>query len=328
MRVLVTGGRGMLGSATAQALVHAGHDVTVMQRGVAPVDVPQIHVDISDEDAVIHHVRGYEAIVHMAARVTTVGRWSEFERVNVVGTKNMLTAARASGVERFVYVSSPSVAHQGRSLIGSAADPASPAHATSFYSRSKAIAERAVLAESDFATVAIRPHLVWGPGDTQLIARIVERAKQGRLVLINGGTALIDTTYVDNAADAMVQGLAHAPDFGVRGLPFVISNGEPRTIKELFTAITQAAGAPAPTRSIPAPVARVAGTLVEGMWRVLNRQDEPPMTRFLAEQLSTAHWFAQKEVREALHWEPRIGLDEGFARLAQWYTGVASQPSK
>jgi len=327
MRVLVTGGRGLLGSVTTRALTRAGHDVTVMQRGTAPVDVQQLHVDISDANAVNNVVKNFEAIVHMAARVSTVGPWSEFERVNVFGTRNMLHAARVSGVERFVYISSPSVAHQGQSLVGSGAEPASPRHTTGFYSRSKAIAEQAVLHESAFATVAIRPHLVWGPGDTQLIDRIVQRARQGRLMLINSGTALIDTTYVDNAADSIVQALTHVVDPGVRGRPFVVSNGEPRTIAELFTAITQAAGAPPPTRSVPAPVARMGGFMVEQVWRLLRRPDEPPMTRFLAEQLSTAHWFAQSEVRQALHWAPRVGLDEGFERLTRWYAGVASDPA-
>jgi 2-alkyl-3-oxoalkanoate reductase len=176
MRVLVTGARGMLGSATARAMVAAGHEVTVLQRGDAALPYPQIRADICDAGALAEACRDQEAVVHLAARVSITGPWRDFERTNVQGTEALLQASRQGGVQRFVYVSSPSVAHAGRSIVGGGADRADPAGARSFYSRSKAIAENLVLAQSDFASVAIRPHLVWGPGDEQLVGRIVERA--------------------------------------------------------------------------------------------------------------------------------------------------------
>jgi nucleoside-diphosphate-sugar epimerase len=146
---------------------------------------------------------------------------------------------------------------------------------------------------------------------------VVARARAGRLVLVGGGTALIDTTYVDNAADALVAALARVDD--VHGQSFVVSNGEPRTVAELLARICRAAGAPEPARSVPAPVAVAGGFVAERAWELLARTDEPPMTRFLAEQLATAHWFDQRRTRQALGWRPSIGLDEGFARLAAWY---------
>ena len=154
----------------------------------------------------------------------------------------------------------------------------------------------------------MRPHLVWGPGDTQLVGRIVARARAGRLAVVGTGAALIDTTYVDDAVDALVAALDRAPDLHRRVL--VVSGGEPRPVAELLASICAAAGAPAPRIAVPASLARAAGAVVETLWR-----RDPPMTRFLAEQLSTAHWFDQRETRAALGWTPRIGLDEGFRRL-------------
>ncbi len=158
------------------------------------------------------------------------------------------------------------------------------------------------------AVVVVRPHLVWGPGDTQLVDRIVARARAGRLAVVGTGAALIDTTYVDDAVDALVAALDRAP--GLHGRVFVVSGGEPRPVAELLASICAAAGARAPRRAVPAPLAQAAGVVVQSLWR-----RDPPMTRFLAEQLSTAHWFDQRETRAALGWAPRVGLDEGFRRL-------------
>jgi nucleoside-diphosphate-sugar epimerase len=249
-----------------------------------------------------------------------IGEWDEFDSVNVGGTQNVLDAMRTHGIRRLVHVSSPSVAHFGEPLVAADADPADPDRAHGHYARSKAMAERLVLdaVDDSFAAVAIRPHLVWGPGDTQLVGRIVERAASGRLVLINGGSALIDTTYLDNAADALVAALDRVDD--VSGEAFVVTNGEPRTVAELLGRICRAAGAPEPTRSVSRAVASGAGAVVERAWSVTGREGEPPMTRFLAEQLSTAHWFDQRRTQQRLQWTPTVPLAEGFERLAASYT--------
>jgi len=317
-RILVTGASGMLGAGVARALAARGDEVVVMQRRASGLGLAEVRGDVTDPKAVRQAVEGCEAVVHLAAKVSLVGDIEEFRRINVGGTRTLLDAARASGVRRFVYVSSPSVAHAGSALVGAGAGPADPDHARGPYARTKAEAEvMALHADApDFAVVAIRPHLVWGPGDEQLVARIAARARAGRLVLIYGGHALIDTTYVDNAVDAMVAACDRAGDEGVHGQAFVVSNGEPRTVAELLTRIAQAGGWPAPERSVPFPLARAAGWVVERAWRLLRRSGEPPMTAFLAEQLATAHWFDQRATRAALGWEPTVSLDEGFARLA------------
>ena len=319
MRVLVTGASGMLGGAVARSLAQRGDDVVLMQRRPSRLDLPERLVDLRDRDAVQSALRGMDGVIHLAAKVNVVGPWADYVAVNVDGTRTLLEAARDAGVGRFVQVSSPSVAHAGRSLVAAPAGPADPASARGSYSRSKAMAEQLALAAHGpgFAVIAVRPHLVWGPGDTQLVARIVERGRTRRLALVGRGTSLIDTTYVDNAADALVAALDAADSAG--GAAYVVSNGEPRPVAEILTAICTAAGVPGPRFTVPFPLAWAAGAAVESIWSWRGRETDPPITRFLAEQLATAHWFDQRHTRQALHWSPRVTLDDGFTRLAATY---------
>lgn len=323
-RILVTGGRSLLGAAVARRLAARGDSVTVLQRRPAGLDLPEVLADLGDRDAVRRAVAGNDVVVHLAAKVGVSGTWPEFLATNVTGTGTVVTACRDLGVRRLVHVSSPSVAHGGSALVGVGATPADPERTRGHYARSKAIAERIALAADgpDLRVLAVRPHLVWGPGDTQLIARIVERAHRGSLPILGSGAALVDTTYVDNAADALVAAVDRVD--GVHGRALVVSNGEPRPIGELIGAIARAGGAPVPSRHVPPTLGLVAGAAVEAVWgirRGLGRPGagDPPMTRFLAEQLSTAHWFDQRLTRELLDWRPRIDLAEGFDRLAAFY---------
>jgi nucleoside-diphosphate-sugar epimerase len=210
-------------------------------------------------------------------------------------------------------------------LVGVGAEPADPAQARGSYARSKAVAERRALdADSgDLHVVVVRPHLVWGPGDTQLVQRIVDRARAGRLPLLGSGAALIDTTYVDNAAGALVAALDVAEE--AHGQALVVTNGEPRPVAEVLRRLCRAAGAPEPRLRVPAGVAKAAGSIVDALWAVTARRDVPPITRFLAEQLSTAHWFDQRRTRQLLQWEPAVSLDSGFARLTAWYAEAAAR---
>lgn len=318
-RVLVTGASGMLGAGVARALADRGDEVVVLQRRPSGLGLREVRGEVTDLPAVERAVAGCEAVIHLAARVSLTGPMAEFRRVNVEGTATVVRAAVESGVRRFVQVSSPSVAHTGSALVGAGAQSADPQRARGPYAVTKAQAELLALAADapGFAVVAVRPHLVWGPGDEQLVARIVARARAGRLFLIDGGRALIDTTYIDNAVDAILAAGDRADAPGVHGEAFVVSNGEPRTVAEMLTRIAVASGAPAPSRSVAYPVARAAGVLAERVWELLRRPGEPPMTAFLAEQLATAHWFDQRRTRAVLGWEPRICLEEAFQLLAR-----------
>jgi nucleoside-diphosphate-sugar epimerase len=321
--VLVTGASGLLGGAVARVLVARGEDVRTLQRRPSGVGgASDLAGSVTDPDAVRRAVEGVDAVVHLAARVSLAGPREEFDAVNIGGTTTLLDAAERAGVQRFVQVSSPSVAHAGASLVGVGAEPADPAHARGDYARTKAAAELLALdrdrgASGGVAVVAVRPHLVWGPGDTQLVERVLDRAARGRLPLLDRGAALIDTTYVDNAADGIVAALDRAE--AVHGRAYVLTNGEPRTVADLLTGICRAGGVRPPAWRVPARLARTAGGVVEAVWRLRPGTDEPPMTRFLAEQLSTAHWFDQRATREDLRWRPAVSLDEGFERLAAHY---------
>ncbi|WP_127127103.1 NAD(P)-dependent oxidoreductase [Georgenia sp. SYP-B2076] len=320
MKVLVTGASGMLGREVAVALLARGDEVTTLQRRPSALaGARDVRGAVDDPGVVAEATRGQDAVVHLAAKVSFAGALAEFERTNVDGTRLLVDAAREAGARRFVFVSSPSVAHTGTSIVGEAAGVAQPARARGNYARTKAAAELLALGADalGFAVLAVRPHIVWGPGDTQLVQRVVERSAAGRLPNLDAGAALIDTTYIDNAVSAIVAGLDRAEQ--AHGEAFVVTNGEPRPVAELLAAMCHAGGVPAPRWAVPGAVARAAGAVVEKVWAVRPGRDEPPMTRFLAEQLSTAHWFDLRRTREALGWEPTVSLDEGFTRLADYY---------
>jgi len=317
VKVLVTGASGMLGGAVARALVERGDDVTVLQRRPSGVPCREVLGDVAEPDVVRRAAADAEAVVHLAAKVHVTGAWPQYLRTNVLGTRAVAQACQAVGTRRLVHVSSPAVAHGGNALMGVGATPADPDQARSHYARSKALAEQAALAadSTGLAVVAVRPHLVWGPGDTQLVSRVVARARSGRLPLIGAGTALIDTTYVSNAVEALVAAL----DADVHGEALMVSNGEPRPVGEVLARICAAAGVPGPRGRVPLGVARLGGAVCEAVWAVGRLSGDPPMTRFLAEQLATAHWFDLSRTRRALAWTPRVSLDEGFEELTRWY---------
>ncbi|GAA1109124.1 NAD-dependent epimerase/dehydratase family protein [Nesterenkonia jeotgali] len=319
--VLVTGASGLLGGSVAQRLSDEGYQVTVLQRGASGLTgVREVRGSLSDPGVVARAAAGQDAVIHMAAKVSVSGRHQDFVEVNVRGTQRLLDAAVDAGVTDFLHVSSPSVAHAGASLIGAGAGPADPEHAVGSYAQTKAEAE--LIAEArgarDLNVLILRPHLVWGPGDGQLTRRIIDRARSGRMPILGSGAALVDTLYIENAVDAFLAGLRRLPQ--IAGQRLVLTNGEPRPIGELITGIAAAGGAPAPRLRLAPGLAKGLGAVVERAWALSEklagpRADEPPMTKFLAEQLSTAHWFDQRATQQALDWTPRISMDEGLTLL-------------
>ena len=186
------------------------------------------------------------------------------------------------------------------------------------YATTKAIAEKAVLAANDaqLATVALRPRLIWGPGDNQILPRLVERAKAGRLRIVGSGDNKVDTTFIDNAAQAHFDAFAHlAPGAACAGKAYFISNGEPWPMREVLNGLLRAAGAPEVHKHLPFRVAYAVGVACEGLWSVLPLQGELPMTRFLAEQLSTSHWYSMAPATRDFGYVPKVTMAEGMERL-------------
>ncbi|MFY8206183.1 MAG: NAD-dependent epimerase/dehydratase family protein [Arenimonas sp.] len=324
MKVLVTGGSGFLGQGLCRGLLAQGHAVVSLQRhfseDLQALGVTQVLGALDDAVKVRAALAGVEAVLHNAAKASGWGAWQEFERTNITGTHVLLTEARAAGIRRFVYTSTPSVVHTGRTPVagGNETDTPYARYFSAHYPHSKMLAERAVLAANapDFATVALRPRLIWGPGDTQLLPRLVQRARAGRLRFIGDGSNRMDCTYIDNVVQAHLQALAHLePGAVCAGKAYFISNGEPMPIRDIVNGLLGAADAPLVQASVPFPVAYMAGILCETVWRMFRMSGEPPMTRFLAEQLSTEHWYDCGNARRDFGYVPQVSFSEGLRRL-------------
>ncbi len=326
MKALVTGGGGFLGGSIVRRLVREGATVRTLQRGdyrqLAELGVEQIRGDVADPDVVDRAVAGADVVFHVAARVEMWGPFEPFYRTNVVGTENVLRAMRRHGVAKLVFTSSPSVVHGRRDLAGIDETVPYPEHFEAAYPQTKAMAEMAVLAANgpELATVALRPHLIWGPGDTNLVPQLVARARAGRLRFVGGGDNLVDTVYIDNAVDAhLLAAETLRAGAACCGRPYFISNGEPWPLKKIVNGILEAAGLPREERSVPLGVALAAGTIFEVVHAVRPKPAGPLMTRFIARNLATAHWYDISAARRDLGYEPRVGLDEGLEHLAGWF---------
>jgi nucleoside-diphosphate-sugar epimerase len=331
MKILVTGGGGFLGQALCRGLVERGHAVTSFNRGHYPslddIGVTQVQGDLADRDAVLAACAGHDAVFHNAAKAGAWGSYESYHLANVVGTQNVIDACRAHGISKLVYTSTPSVTHRATHPVeGGTADTVPYGeHFKAPYATTKTIAEKAVLAanDADLATVALRPRLIWGVGDNQLLPRLVARANAGRLRLVGDGSNRMDSTYVDNAAQAHFDAFAHlTPDAACAGRAYFISNGEPKPARELVNSLLRAAGAPEVTKTIPFGVAYAIGAVCEGLWHALPLRGEPPMTRFLAEQLVTTHWYDMAPATRDFGYVPRVSFAEGLQRLAAVYRGV------
>ena len=323
MKALVTGGGGFLGLAIVRNLRARGDEVRSFSRGAYPaldqLGVESVRGDLADRAAVLRAARGCDIVFHVAAKAGVWGSRESYHRGNVVGTDNVLKACSAEGIQRLVYTSTPSVTFVGTDQIG--VDESAP-YAERFltdYPRTKAIAERRVLERNgaDLATVALRPHLIWGPGDPHLVPRILDRARSGRLRLLGDRSNEVDSVYVDNAADAHVLAADRLePGSTIAGKAYFISQGEPLPLEDLMNRILAAGGLPPVERRMPVGVAYFLGALLETVYGLLGIENEPPLTRFVARQLSTAHWFDISAARRDLGYEPAVSLDEGMERLA------------
>ena len=325
MKLLVTGGGGFLGQALCRALQARGHEVASFSRSrhaaLDVLGVRQLQGDLANRAAVLAaFAEGFDAVLHNAAKAGTWGSYQSYFDANVTGTRNVIAACRAHGIGRLVHTSTPSVVHRATHPVegASAEDVPYGEGVKAHYAATKIIAEREVLAANDagLATVALRPRLIWGPGDTQILPKLVERARSGRLRLVGSGDNLVDTTYIDNAAQAHVDALEHLrAGAACAGRAYFISNGEPWPLREVLNGLLRAAGAPEVHATLPFRAAYAIGAVCEGLWTALPLRGDPPMTRFLAEQLSTAHWYSMAPATRDFGYVPKVSMAEGMARL-------------
>lgn len=326
MKALVTGGGGFLGGAIVRQLLAEGVQVVSVARGdyppLAALGVEVLRGDLADPAAVARAVEGCDVVFHVAARAGIWGSFAAFHAANVVGTQNVIAACRERGVRDLVYTSSPSVVHGGGSLEGVDESTPYPEHFEAHYPRTKAEAEQRVMAANDatLRTVSLRPHLIWGPGDVHFVPRIVHRHRSGRLRLVGDGTNLIDTVYIDNAARAHLDAWRALRSGGPTGAAcagrtYFITNGEPLPARDFISRIAAAAGLPPVTKTIAPGLAYGIGAVLEGVYGLFRIEQEPPMTRFLASQLATAHWYNIDAARRDLGYVPTVSIDEGMGRL-------------
>jgi nucleoside-diphosphate-sugar epimerase len=274
--------------------------------------------DLSDPKAASDAAKGCEAVIHAAGAPGISIDEDRYRGANVIATLNMLEAARAHGVRRFVYTGTASVVYAGRSIEGGNESLPYPKHYLTAYARTKAEAERAVIAANSgrLATCSIRPHLIFGPRDTQLVPKLLARVRTGRLRRIGDGTNRVSVSYAGNVADAHCLALdALSPGGPAAGQVYFVNEPEPVNCWEFINRIAAGAGFPEVAKGLPLWLAILAGGILENAYPLLGRKSDPPITRFLASQLATSHWFRVDKARAELGWEPRVSLDEGVRLL-------------
>ena len=323
MNALVTGAGGFLGRYLVEQLLARGDRVRTLCRGTYPeldaLGAQTVRGDLTDRETAVEACRDMDVVFHAAGVAGIWGPWEHYYRTNTLGTRHIVQGCRAHGVRKLVYTSSPSVTFDGTNQKGVDESVSYPTRWLSHYQHSKALAEQAVLrssGESGLVTCALRPHLIWGPRDRQLVPRLLDRARSGRLCRVGDGTNLIDMVYVENAAEAhLLAADALAPGSAVAGRAYFIGQGEPVNCWRWINQVLALAGLPPVTKSISLAAARRLGAASETVYRLFRLKSEPPMTRFLASQLALSHFFDITRAREDFGYRPRVSTAEGMRRL-------------
>jgi len=323
-RVLVTGGGGFLGKAIInQLLVYTPH-IRSLSRKYYPelekLNVQQVQGDIAIADIVDKACQDQDIVFHVAAKAGFWGPYGEYYQANVTGTDNIINACVKHKIGYLIYTSTPGVVNGGKEPI-EGVDESSP-YPDSFptaYLATKALAEQAVMtsASDTLKTISLRPHLIWGPGENHLVSRIMAWA--GKIVRVGDGKNLVDTVYIDNAAEAHLQAAeAIQKNSALSGNVYFISQGEPVYMWDIINAILKAGDKPPVSRSIPRIPATIIGALLEWVYKSLRLKSEPKLTRYLAHEFSSAQWFDISAARRDLGYAPQVSMEEGLKRLTEW----------
>lgn len=325
MRILVTGGGGFLGGAIVRQLLSESYLVRTCQRGQYPeLDALAVEVHIGDlsvPEVAQQAVKGCDAVFHVAAKAGVWGSYRQYHDANILSTKNIIEACQYHQVRRLIYTSTPSVVFNGCNEDGIDETISYTNRCFNHYQRTKIIAEKMVLEANseNLATVALRPHLIWGPRDPHLMPRMLTAAQQNRLYFLDQGECMIDCCYIDNAA------LAHILAFQkleignhISGKAYFISNDEPIEIKKFVNHILNANNMPPVDQYISSTLAYYIGFLLEIIYHIFFIPSEPPMTRFVAKQLSTSHWFKLDNSKQDFNYYPPISIQQGMLKLKQY----------
>ncbi|GGI75038.1 2-alkyl-3-oxoalkanoate reductase [Shewanella gelidii] len=330
-RVFVTGAGGFLGKSICLRLLSQGIKVTGFARSSYPemtaLGVDMRQGDIANAAELERAMQGCDLVFHVASKAGVWGSKASYFSPNVAGATHIVQACQALNIHYLVYTSTPSVTFDGQDESGIDESTPYAEHFLNHYGESKAIAEQLMLNANSarLKTVALRPHLIWGPEDPHLVPRVIERAKAGRLKLVGQQDKLVDTIFVDNAAYAHLLAALElmSPDSKCAGKAYYLSNDEPITMAKMLNRILAAAALPPVSKRVPARLAYAVGSVLEILYRALGKQQEPMMTRFVARQLSTSHYFDISAAKNDLNYSPLISMDEGMKRLQDWLQGEA-----
>jgi nucleoside-diphosphate-sugar epimerase len=332
VKALVTGAGGFLGRYVVEQLLARGDHVRCFSRGSYPeldaLGAETIRGDIRDASAVSRACESIDVVFHTAAVAGIWGPWQHFYSINTTGTEHVVAACLAQRVARLVYTSSPSVTFNGKDQRHVDESAPYPSRWLCHYPHTKALAEQLVLAANDpdrLRTCSLRPHLIWGPRDRHLIPRLLDRARSGRLRQVGDGNNRIDTVYVENAAQAHLQAAdALRSSTTAAGKAYFISQGQPVNCWQWMNEVLQLAGIPPIRRKISFKAAWRLGASLETVYRLARVRSEPPMTRFLAAQLATDHYFDISAARQDFDYRPLVSLEEGMQRLGREIAGRAT----
>jgi len=323
-RVVVTGGGGFVGSALVRKLLARGDRVTVVGRSRYPqlsrLGVTCLQGDIGDRDFMESVGKNIDLMFHVAAKAGIWGRWRDYVRTNVQGTANCITSCRKNNVPALVYTSTPSVVFDRHDLEGINEQAPYAKKSLCHYARSKIIAEKLILQANNSAlsTTAIRPHLIWGPGDPHLIPRLLDRGRRKKLKIVGNGNNRVDISYIDNVIQAHLLAADNLMGTGsAAGRAFFIGQERPVNLWDWINSLFAEMNIERVKKRVPFMAAYLAGGLLELFYSGLQRTVEPPMTRFVALQLARSHWFDHGTAEEILGYQPKISIGEGMKRLLQ-----------
>jgi nucleoside-diphosphate-sugar epimerase len=319
MKVLVTGGGGFVGSYVIDLLLARGYAVRSFGRSPQPQLVAKgvevICGDLASADDVRTACVGMDAVFHVAAKAGVWGSWESYYRPNVLGTRNVLAACRAEGVGRLVYTSTPSVVFNGQPIRGAGTELPYGSNWLCHYAHSKALAEQDALAGNgpELKVVALRPHLIFGPGDPHLLPRVIESVLAGRLKIVGAGRNRVDVSYVADVAAAHLNALDALDAGKCAGRAYFISQGEPVELWPWLNQILLGLGHPPLTQRIPFGAAYAAGAVAELVWKLCSRAGEPPITRFVAVELAKDHYFDIEVTKRELGYQPAFDVQASLS---------------